>query len=46
MSWNEDIERFSRRLNGSWNKGNLYAASLAGRKKYLLNCERIKESNV
>ena len=30
---NEDAVRFSRRFNGSQNKGYLYAASLVGRKE-------------
>ena len=30
---NQDIEKFSRGFNGSQNKGNLYAASLIGRKE-------------
>ena len=35
-----DIERFSRRFNGSRNKGYLYAASLVGRKKIVIELRK------
>ena len=40
MSRNEDIERLFRRFNGSRNKGNLYAASLARKKESVIELRK------